>query len=191
MDRRSLLIGTGAAAVLPWIGAAGAQQPKHPAILYLETVAHDLFTAQREGTIVAYFRVINKHADLPAIGLYSLGQYQGDLPRADYDRYFGGVARFMARYFADQTRKFRVAKAEFTEKPIEDGGDLLVRTKITLMSGSKYNVVFRLTPGNSGYKVSDVKVLGFSLTYLQRGIFLSFINKQGGSVRALVAALTR
>jgi ABC-type transporter MlaC component len=185
------LIGIGAAAVLFRARVATAQGAKHPAILYMETVAKDLFAAQKDGTIVAYFKVITKHADLPAIGLYALGQYRSDLPRADYDRYFSGVARFMARYFADQTRKFRVAKAEFDQDPVEDDGDLLVRTKITLMSGSKYNVVFRLTPQKQGYKVSDVKVLGFSLTYLQRGIFLSFINKRGGSVSALVAALTR
>lgn len=184
-------MGIGAAAMAGLRGPAHAQKQKHPAIRYMETVAKDLFAAQNAGTIVAYFEAINRHADLPAIGLYSLGQYRGDLPRSEYERYFGGVARFMARYFADQTRKFRVAKAEFDENPVEDNGDLLVRTKITLISGSRYNVVFRLTPQKSGYKVSDVKVLGFSLTYLQRGIFLSFINKRGGSVNALVAALTR
>ncbi len=191
MDRRTLLLGIGAATLLPSTGSAVGQQSKHPAIAYMQTVASDLFAAQREGTIVAYFQTINKHADVPAIAMYALGQYKSDLPKADHERYYSGVARFMARYFADQTRKFRVAKAEFPEDPVEDEGDVLVRTKITLMSGSKYHVLFRLTPKKAGYKVSDVKVMGFSLTYLQRGIFLSFINKKGGSVSALVAALTR
>jgi hypothetical protein len=36
-----------------------------------------------------------------------------------------------------------------------------------------------------------VNVLGFSLAYMQRGIFQRFIAKNGGDVNALVAALNR
>jgi hypothetical protein len=36
-----------------------------------------------------------------------------------------------------------------------------------------------------------VSVLGFSLSYMQRGIFQRYIAKNGGNVNALVAALNR
>jgi phospholipid transport system substrate-binding protein len=39
--------------------------------------------------------------------------------------------------------------------------------------------------------VRDAKVLGFSMVYMQRGLFTSFISKRNGDVEQLVAALTR
>jgi len=157
----------------------------------MQKVANDLFRAQKDGTVSAYLQVMNRHADIPSIALYALGRYRSDLPKADYQRYYKGVATFMSRYFADQTRQYRVAKAEFNEDPTTDGNDTLVRTKVTLMSGSVYNVVFRLSRNAGTYKVSDVTVLGFSLSYMQRGIFLSFLSKRNGDLNQLIAALNR
>ncbi|MGE0210178.1 MAG: ABC transporter substrate-binding protein [Parvibaculaceae bacterium] len=191
VDRRVLLTGFCSAASLCLAGTAFAQTSRHPAVVYMQKVANDLFRAQKDGTIPAYLQVINRHADVPSIALYALGRYKADLPKSDYQRYYRGVAIFMSRYFADQTRHFRVAKAEFNEEPSSDGSDTLVRTKVTLMSGSAYNVVFRLSRNGSGYKVSDVTVLGFSLSYLQRGIFLSFLSKKNGDLGQLIAALNR
>jgi len=51
--------------------------------------------------------------------------------------------------------------------------------------------VFQLTKSASGYRILDVSVLGFSLSYMQRGIFQRYIAKNGGNVNALVAALNR
>ena len=40
-------------------------------------------------------------------------------------------------------------------------------------------------------KVTDAKILGFSMVYMQRSLFTSFITKRGGKVQELVAALNR
>jgi phospholipid transport system substrate-binding protein len=61
---------------------------------------------------------------------------------------------------------------------------------VTLASGSSYTVVWRMGKSGSGYRIRDVQVLGFSLRYLQRSIFQSFIAKRGGTFQALYAALT-
>ena len=42
--------------------------------------------------------------------------------------------------------------------------------------------------GKRGYKITNVRVLGFWLAWFQRKIFLDFIRKRGGSVKALVTA---
>jgi ABC-type transporter MlaC component len=42
-----------------------------------------------------------------------------------------------------------------------------------------------------GYKIRDVSVLGFSLRYLNRSLFQSFIARRGGGFQALYAALTQ
>ena len=52
-------------------------------------------------------------------------------------------------------------------------------------------MVWRLSKNGSGYKVRDAKVMGFSLIYLQRGLFTSFLSKRNGDVEQLVAALNQ
>ena len=102
-----------------------------------------------------------------------------------------GVATFMSRYFADQTRTYKVAKYEIGEPTVDDDKTILIPSKVFLMSGATYTVVWRLEWKGAGYKVTDAKVLGFSLVFLQRGIFVSYLSKRQGDVTALVTALNR
>ncbi len=177
------------------VGSAGAGADEAvaagAAIRYMQRVAADLIAAQRDGRPAAYYRVITRHADLPAISLYSLGQYQSQLPKSKRYAFYRGVAGFMSRYFADQAKDYRVVKAEFSPTTRQDGDFTLVDSKLTLASGSTYNVAWRLARRRSGYRIADIRVLGFSLVYLQQRIFQSYISKKGGDVGALVAALTR
>ena len=96
----------------------------------------------------------------------------------------------MARYFADQSRDYVVSKYEIGDADT-NGDDINVDTKVYLMNGQSYTVVWRLGKRGAGFKVEDAKVMGFSLTYLQRGIFTSFLSKRDGDVAQLVAALNR
>ena len=51
----------------------------------------------------------------------------------------------------------------------------MVNTRVTLLTGSTYNVIFQLSRAGNEYRILDVSVLGFSLSYLQRGIFQRYI----------------
>ncbi len=59
------------------------------------------------------------------------------------------------------------------------------------MSGQVYTVVWQLDWKGKGYKVTDAKIMGFSMVYMQRGLFTSFVSKRNGDVGQLVAALNR
>jgi len=163
---------------------------RNAAVGFMKRAAADLIAAQRDGSPAAYYRVISRRADVPAIALYSLGQYRSQLPRSKRKAFFRGVGGFMARYFADQAKDYRVVKADFAHQPRQDGDTTLVDSTLTLASGSTYHVVWRLVHHRSGFRISDVRVLGFSLVYLQKRLFLSYIW-QKGSFEALVSALTR
>jgi len=173
------------------VGAADSSAAgSNAAIRFMKRVAADLMAAQRDGRVIAYYRVISRRADLPAISLYSLGQYRSQLPNSKRSAFYRGVGGFMARYFADQSNDYRVVKADFSDTTRRDGDMTLVDSNLTLASGSTYHVVWRLAHHRSGYRIADVRVLGFSLIHLQQRIFLSYISKKG-SVQALVSALTR
>lgn len=186
LTRRSVFAGL-ASVVLSGSASAGKA---HPSIAFMQKVAKDMLNAHRQGTVASFKTAIQRHADVPDIANYSLGRYKSQLPASQKRSYYNGVATFMARYFADQSREYKVAKYEIGEASV-DGDDILVDSKVYLMSGQTYTVVWRIAWRGGRYRVMDAKVLGFSLVYLQRGIFTAYISKKKGNVGELVAALNR
>lgn len=184
---RRTLIGLAAAAAV--VSPAAAKD--HPSMAAMRQAAKDLLNANRLGTVASFKRAILRHADVADIGLYSLGQYKSKLTTGLRDPYFGGVALFMARYFADQSREYRVAKYELGEATVASDKDIQIGSKVYLLSGNTYTVVWRLAWRGGRYKLVDAKVLGFSLVYLQRGLFTSYLSKRNGDIGQLVAALNR
>lgn len=168
--------------------AAVAGEKDHPSVAFMRKVGKDLLEAHRQGTVNAFLGVIQRYADVPEIALYSLGQYKANLGAAQRPRYFRGVAVFMSRYFADQSREYPIAKYEVGEATT-DGKDVTVSSRIFLMSGQTYTVNWRLVWRNKSYKVADAKVLGFSMIYMQRGIFTSYLSKRKGDLFQLMTAL--
>lgn len=187
---RRAFIKAGAVVAAAAIGgnAAVAGEKDHPSVTFMRKVGKDLLEAHRQGTVNAFLNVIQRYADVPEIALYSLGQYKANLGAAQRPRYFRGVAVFMSRYFADQSREYPIAKYEVGEATT-DGKDVTVSSRIFLMSGQVYTVNWRLVWRNKSYKVADAKVLGFSMIYMQRGIFTSYLSKRKGDLFQLMSAL--
>jgi ABC-type transporter MlaC component len=190
LTRRSAVALLFAAVATPCLHSPASAASEQQALTYMRKVAKDMLNAHRQGTVASFKRAIQRHADVGAIADYSLGQYRSKLPAGQRDAYYSGTATFMARYFADQSREYVVSKYEIGTANM-DGKDVSVQTKVFLMSGQSYTVVWRLTPRKGGFKVADAKVMGFSLIYLQRGIFTSFLSKRNGDVAQLVTALNR
>ncbi len=163
----------------------------HPAVTQMKIVAAALVRAQKIGTRSAFRSVISKYADLPGIAIYSLGRYKSKLKRSRRSRYYRGVNAFMSRYFANESRKYRIVKTKIKSEVSTEGDNVVVNTRVGLASGSSYNVVWYLRKLGKIYKVTDVKVLGFSMTYLQRNMFSAYVRKKNGDVNELIVALNR
>ena len=179
-----------AVAPLP-VAEAAKKTARHPAVKQMEKVADELIKAQRTGTIAGFSNVIRRHADVPDIANFSLGRYRSKLPKSKRSAYYRGVQRFMARYFANNSKRYRVVKATINPTVTPNGKDVYVDTKVKLQSGATYNVRWRLAKRRGRYKITDVKVLVFSLVTQQRSLFYSFLSKKNGDVNALVFALNR
>ena len=184
-SRRAVL---GIIAAAPMAPALAGEQPS---LVFMRQAAKELLHANRQGTMVSFRQAIQRHADVADIAIYSLGRYKTRLPEDQRSRYYGGVATFMARYFADQSRLYRLAKYELGEPEAESGKDVTISSKVYLLSGHTYTVVWSLGWRAGKYKILDAKVLGFSLVYMQRNLFTSFLSKRNGDISQLVAALTR
>jgi phospholipid transport system substrate-binding protein len=183
-SRRFFLAGLAAVVATP-SHAAG----EHPAETYMKQVGKDMLSAHRQGTVAAFKRAVLRHADVATIAEYSLGKYESKLPTGQRQKYYRGVATFISRYFAEQSRAYPIAKFEIGEARSSSQSDVQIITKVFLMSGQVYDVKWKLVWRGGRYKVADAKVLGFSLTYMQRNLFTDFIGKRNGDVNKLVAAL--
>lgn len=197
MNRRSFAFTAALLGIFaPFASLDAAASANHPAAKFTKRVAADLIRAQMVGTVPRFSAVIRRHADVPGISLYTLGNYRSRLPKSKRKQYFNGITAYIAHYFANQTRKYRVVKAEVVDAAKGKGRDVVVNTRATLEDGKKYRVQFLVRPRGKGYKVADVKVgvpvLGYvSLTYGMRGDVQRFLAKKGGDVNALISALNR
>jgi phospholipid transport system substrate-binding protein len=184
INRRTLIAGLFGSLAAPAF-AAGA----HPSVAFMQQVGKELLAAHRQGTVSAFLRVVQRYADVPEISSHALGKYADKLQSSQKSRYQRGVATYMARYFALTSRDYTIAKYEVGEATVDDNKDVIVQSKVSLMTGQSYKVAWRLVWRDGKYKVRDASVLGFWLTNFQRGDFTSYLDKRNGDINKLIVAL--
>jgi phospholipid transport system substrate-binding protein len=186
LTRRTLFAG------LSWVVATTTvQAADHPSVVYMRQVAKDMLAAHRQGTISAFRRAILRHADVRGIGTYVLGSYANKLPGSQMERYNRGVANYMALFFANGSRDYTIAKYEIGEATVDSSKNVLVDSTIFLMTGRSYTATWKLVWMGGGYKVRDVRVLGFWMTNQQKSDFVSFLGKPDNSIGKLIEILTK
>jgi phospholipid transport system substrate-binding protein len=161
----------------------------HASVAYMRQVGKELLAAHRQGTVTSFMRVVQRYADVPEISSYALGKYSAKIQSGQRSRYQRGVATYMARYFALQSRDYTVAKYEVGEAKVDPNKDVIVESKVFLMTGQTYNVTWKLVWRGGKYKIRDAKVLGFWLTPFQRSDFTGYLDKRNGDINKLIVAL--
>ena len=160
---------------------------------FMKRVARDLAAAARTKSATPIERVINRYADVRAIGRFSLGRYAKSLRASQRSIYHRGMVRFMARYAASQVPKYPVRNVRIANRSFPYRGHIGVDSRVTLRNGASYDVKWLLVRRGRSFKVRDVEVFGFRMKELLRALFVDHIEdkSKGGSVRALVAVLSR
>ena len=183
---RALIAGV---ALILSAGLAAAETPAG----YMQRVANELVAASRSGggSAQAFATALRSHADLPSIGLTALGSYANKLPRADRPAYYSGMVNWIARYAAKEAPKYPVARAVVTGQSAATGASAYVDTRITLRSGTSYDVRWKIVKRGSVYKVREAEVIGFEMTSVLNTLFQNYISENGGNPKALVIALNR
>lgn len=169
------------------MGAARAEQP----VQYMQRVANELVTAARQGTSDAFMQVMERHADLPSIGLYSLGSYAKALPSSERTSYYSGMMSFISRYAASQAPQYPVVKAVAIGQTEETRSGVYVDSVVTMHDGTSYEVRWWLIRRGSSFKVGDAEVMGFWAREQLKRLFETYISENGGNPKTLVLALNR
>lgn len=167
--------------------ASAAEKPTQ----FMQRVADELVAAARQGTSDAFMAVVERHGDLPSIGLYSLGSYAKFLPNAERNSYYTGMASFISRYAASQAPQYPVLKAVVIGQTEETRNGVYVDSVVTLRDGTSYDVRWWLVRRGNSYKVGDAQVMGFWAREQLKRLFETYIAENGGNPKTLVLALNR
>ncbi len=158
---------------------------------YMQRVANQLVTAARTGSASAFAATLRSHADIPTIGLYSLGSYARSLPQTERPSYYSGMINFIARYAATEAPKYPVTTAIVLGQTEETKTGAYVDSRVTMKDGATYDVRWWLVRRGQTFKVADLQVLGFWARESLKDLFEKYIADNGGNPRALVGALNR
>lgn len=160
-------------------------------VQYMQGVANELVGAARLGTSDAFMAVLEKHADLPTIGLYSLGSYAKSLPSSERTTYFSGMTTFISRYAASQAPQYPVLKAVVVGQTEETKTGVYVDSVVTMRDGTSYDVRWWLVRRGKSFKVADAEVMGFWAREQLKRLFETYISENGGNPKTLILALNR
>ncbi|MBO0742453.1 MAG: hypothetical protein J2P51_13625, partial [Hyphomicrobiaceae bacterium] len=135
LRRRSLLqiaaACAAAASFLVWAGVgAPPARAADPAVVFMAQVGRELMAAAHTRSPSAMASVVERHADLTQIGLYSLGEYRTRLPHEERPSYFSGMARFIGRYAASEAPKYPVARVEWANQSVRSGSGVMVDSRV-------------------------------------------------------------
>jgi phospholipid transport system substrate-binding protein len=135
--------------------------------------------------------MVEKYADVPAISVFSLGQYAKALPDARKKEYYGLMQDYLARLFLNHIETFRGDKVEITGVKERSPTDVIVSTNMLYADGRKLAINWRLVQRGGAFKIFDASIEGVWLAVQQRSSFVSTIAQKNGDIEALMDFLKK
>jgi phospholipid transport system substrate-binding protein len=133
--------------------------------------------------------IFRRGFDVPTIGRFVLGRYWNVATPAQQQEYLRLFEEMIVRTYA---RRFDEYSGEVFQvmgtQPVSET-DVQVRTQVVRPDGPPVMVDWRVRQLGGGNKIVDVAVEGVSMLVTQRNEFASVIQRGGGNVEALLAAL--
>jgi phospholipid transport system substrate-binding protein len=135
--------------------------------------------------------MVEKYADVPAISVFSLGQYAKALPDGRKQEYYGLMQDYLARLFLTHIETFRGDKVEITGTKERSASDVIVSTSMLYGDGRKLAINWRLVQRGGAFKIFDASIEGVWLAVQQRSSFVSTIARKNGDIEALMEFLKK
>ena len=169
--------------------ALGATAPE----AYVQNIGRDVVALANGGSKGTALRsrfvsLLNRHSDVRSIALFSLGQYQKELPPNLKSEYFKLVIDYTAALFVSYIKDFAGARIDVKSSKAS-GKATIVDSAIKFSGGSSSPVKWRVVKAGGGLRVSDVNVRGIWLTLQMRQQFTSVLKNNRGDFDALLKYL--
>ena len=171
-------VGLAAAAPLPALASSSAEA-------YINQLGNGVIAAANSGSVDRFRALLRQNADIPAIALFSLGQYRGNLPASRRTEYYRLVERHISGVFAAHTGKLKGQR--LTVSGSRGASDsIIVASRLEQPGGRSVPVLWRVVQRGGAFKIFDVSVDGVWLANTQKTSFTSVLQRNNGSVDALM-----
>ena len=131
---------------------------------------------------------LERVVDLDGLARFCLGRYwpQATPPqRAEYLILFRAI---MAANVAERLATSQLAQVQ-TGRPERQGDEIIVPTTVSRPNNKPNRIVWIVVPAGDTFRLVDVVAEGMSLRITQRSDYASFLQRNGGAVEPLLAAL--
>lgn len=157
---------------------------------YVDRVGNSVIEAANNGSVASFRTLLRQNADIPSIALFSLGPYRKNLPESAKAEYYQLVEQSISSVFAAHTSK--LAGKTLTVSGSRSAPDsVIVASRLEQAGGRSIPVLWRVVQRGGGYKIFDVNVDGVWLANTQKTSFTSVLQRNGGSVQALMDHLRK
>jgi phospholipid transport system substrate-binding protein len=197
IHRRSIL---GAALVLPALGAATyAQTPAQPdlgrAAGFVQATGQELVAAindQRSNVAARRMKVaavLRKSVDVEGVGRFIIGRWWRTATPAEQAEYLKLFDETLVRNLSARFGEYQGVRFSLGRSQQRSEEDVLVNTIIERPSSPPFSLDWRVGEIGGQPKVVDVIAEGTSLRLTQRSEYSSVIQRNNGSVAALLTAM--
>ncbi len=133
---------------------------------------------------------LERVVDQDRLARFCLGRYWPQATAAQQAEY---LALFRATLATNVAGRLASATSELaqvqTGRPERQGDEITVPTTVTRPNNKPNRVVWVVVPSGSAFRLVDVVAEGISLRITQRSDYAAFLQRNGGSIEALLAAL--
>jgi phospholipid transport system substrate-binding protein len=193
MSRRLLLVALGlvVAGLSPGLRPAAAAADPASVIADLGNQAIQVLGKDVEPNLrVTRFReLFRQNFDVPEISRFVLGRYWRLASPQQQQEFIRLFTNYIAFVYANQLSAYNGEKLRVTGSRRAPNGEIVASEIIRSDGRPPAPVEWVLTPQNGAYKISDVIVEGISMAVTQRSEFASVIQRNGGQLEGLIAAL--
>ena len=137
----------------------------------------------------AYFhRALHQDFDLRSISRFVLGPYWRSASEPERQAFKDLLEAHLVGFYGQRLAQYNGERLRVTGSRTEPGGEI-VTSEIIRPQGPPIQVDWRLDARKGAYKITDVIVDGVSMALTQRSEFAGLIERNGGQLAGLLAAM--
>jgi phospholipid transport system substrate-binding protein len=133
-------------------------------------------------------KMFNANFNVPLIGQLVLGRYWNSADDAEKKEYLKLFEQLMVAHYTGVFAKYSGEQFKVGDAR-SDGEDVLVQTDVAKPGSPPAKINWRVTGSGRALKITDIIVEGVSLISTQRSDYSAVIQRGGGKVEALLAAM--
>ncbi len=189
--RRTLgvLLAAGMAAALFVLPVWAASDPSRLIDTVGARVAEIVKTKTGADRETAIRQVLHDSFDFPYMGRMALGAHWNEASAEQRARFLAAVEASEARAYSERLGRYAGYTMIIDKVIARTNGEWIVDSRLSLAGGEPIKLEWEVHDSGQGMRIADVKIAGVSMFLTRRADFNSYIQKNGGKVEPLVAAL--